>query len=137
MSDPVRTNRRSLRVCIADSRDGDEAALNQLAEYLLPMAFEMARFRMQALSPMDDYEDIAISAVKSICMRIRQGQARFLGEKELGGLLRQFVIGKIRDRKKYHLAEKRQCNLNAQADHSKAISALQNQANAGGPGLAG
>lgn len=102
----------SLHQWIIDSRDGDADALNSLAEYLLPKAFGFASRNVQSLSPMDDYEDIAISAVKSVCVRIREGQSEFLGERELGGLLRKFVIGKIRDRRKYHLAEKRDINKN-------------------------
>ncbi|MEM7456098.1 MAG: ECF-type sigma factor [Planctomycetota bacterium] len=98
---------------IVDSREGDEAALNQLAGYLLPKAFEFASRKMQNISAMDDYEDVAISAVRSICMRFRRGQSEFLGERELGALLRRFVIGKIRDRRKYHSAEKRNVNFNA------------------------
>lgn len=124
----------SLRQWIADSQEGDEGALNRLAEYLLPKAFGIASQRMQNFSPMDDYEDIAISAVKSVCLRIRQGQSEFLGEKELGGLLRQFVIGKVRDRRKYHYAEKRDINKNL-GEHagqsnpnSEAVCAIQREA---------
>ena len=105
-------NSGSLQKIIVDARGGDETALNQIAEYLLPKAFEMARFRMRALSPMDDYEDIAISAVKSICLRFRDGTCEFLGEIELGSLLQKFVIGKVRDQRKYHFAEKRDIKLN-------------------------
>lgn len=105
---------------IVDSRDGDEDALNQLAEYLIPKAFEFANHKMLALSPVDDYEDVAISAVKSICLRFRHGQREFLGEKELVSLLRQFVTGKIRDRRKYHFAEKRNVKLNVSDDSSTA-----------------
>ena len=82
-----------LQIIVA-GRAGDDAALNQVAEYLLPKAFEIARSRMQALSPMDDYEDIAISAVKSICLRFREGACDFLGEIELGRLLQKFEIGR-------------------------------------------
>ena len=101
------------------SRDGDESALNHLAEYLLPKAFDFANRKMMHLSPMDDYEDVAISAVKSVCLRFRQGSKEFLGEKELDGLLRQFVIGKIRDRRKYHLRGKRDIELNVVKNDSQ------------------
>lgn len=118
----------SLQQWIIDSRNGDESALNRLAEYLLPKAFGIASQKMQILSPMDDYEDIAISAVKSICVRFRKGQSEFLGEKELGGLLRQFVLGKIQNRRKYHFAEKRDIKLNAEEDRSDASARIQHQA---------
>lgn len=113
---------------IIDSRNGHEDALNRLAGYLLPKAFEFANRKVANLSPMDDYEDVAISAVKSICLRFRKGQLEFLGEKELGGLLRQFVTGKIRDRRKFHLQQKRNINRNAEsiADSGKHGSAAQN-----------
>ena len=104
---------------MVDARAGDETALNQIAEYLLPTAFEIARSRMQALSPMDDYEDIAISAVKSICLRFREGTCEFLGEIELGNLLHKFVIGKVRDQRKYHFAEKRDIKLNDDGEFSR------------------
>ena len=124
MPDLQRDDSPSLQRCIIESRNGDEDALNQLAEYLLPKAFDIARLKMQTLSPMDDYEDVAISAVKSICMRFRQGVCEFLGEQELGGLLHQFVIGKIRDRRKYHFAEKRNIMLNgAEQNPSTALTA--------------
>ena len=120
---------------IIGSRNGDEDALNQLAEYLLPKAFEFANRNVQNLSPVDDFEDVALSAVKSICMRFRMGQREFLGEKELGGLLRQFVKGKIRDRRKYHLRDKRNVNRNVsenQADYDQSgvygSSPIQNHA---------
>lgn len=115
-----------LHQIILNARAGDEIALNQIAEYLLPKAFEMARFRMQALSPMDDYEDVAISAVKSICLRFREGTCEFLGEIELGCLLQKFVIGKVRDRRKYHFAEKRDIKLND--DRSRSASSGQDHA---------
>ena len=74
---------------IAGARDGDESALNQLAEYLLPKAFDFANRKMINLSPVDDYEDIAISAVKSVCIRFRKGKASFL---EKGNLAVCFTI---------------------------------------------
>ena len=121
-------NSGSLQKIIVNARAGDEIALNQIAEYLLPKAFEMARLRMQALSPMDDYEDVAISAVKSICLRFRQGSCEFLGEIELGSLLHKFVIGKVRDRRKYHFAEKRDIKLNDQWEFSRSVPLVQDHA---------
>jgi RNA polymerase sigma factor (sigma-70 family) len=114
-----KTELSPLEQWIVKSRDGDESALNYLAEYLLPKAFDFANRKMMHLSPMDDYEDVAISAVKSVCLRFRQGRNEFLGEKELDGLLRQFVIGKIRDRRKYHLRGKRDVELNVFKDDSQ------------------
>lgn len=121
-------NSASLQQIIVDARSGDEMALNQIAEYLLPKAFEMARFRMQTLSPMDDYEDVAISAVKSICLRFRNGTCEFLGEIELGSLLQKFVIGKVRDRRKYHFAEKRDIKLNDDRESSRSVPSVQEYA---------
>ncbi len=120
MSHLQRGNSGSLQQLMVDARAGDETALNQIAEYLLPTAFEIARSRMQALSPMDDYEDIAISAVKSICLRFREGTCEFLGEIELGNLLHKFVIGKVRDQRKYHFAEKRDIKLNDDGEFSRS-----------------
>lgn len=80
------------------------------------------------LSPMDDYEDVAISAVKSVCLRFRQGRNEFLGEKELDGLLRQFVIGKIRDRRRYHLTGKRDIKLNVAQNDSQIHAPQQHGA---------
>ena len=117
-----------LQQIILDARAGDETSLNQIAEYLLPKAFEIARSRMQALSPMDDYEDVAISAVKSICLRFREGTCDFLGEVELGRLLRKFVIGKVRDQRKYHFAEKRDIKLNDKRELSRSVSSVQDHA---------
>lgn len=117
-----------LQQIILDARAGDETSLNQIAEYLLPKAFEIARSRMQALSPMDDYEDVAISAVKSICLRFREGTCDFLGEIELGRLLRKFVIGKVRDQRKYHFAEKRDIKLNDNRELSRSVSSVQDHA---------
>ncbi len=109
---------------IINSRDGDENALNRFAEYLLPKAMEFANWKMLNLSPVDDFEDIAISAVNSLCLRFRRGQRDFLGEKELVGLLRQFVTGKFRDRRKYHFAEKRDIKLNIDGNESTEASAI-------------
>ena len=117
-----------LQQIILAARAGDETSLNQIAEYLLPKAFEIARSRMQALSPMDDYEDVAISAVKSICLRFREGTCDFLGEIELGRLLRKFVIGKVRDQRKYHFAEKRDIKLNDNRELSRSVSTVQDHA---------
>jgi DNA-directed RNA polymerase specialized sigma24 family protein len=128
MSHLQRVSSGFLQQIIVSARAGDETALNQIAEYLLPKAFEIARSRMQALSPMDDYEDIAISAVKSICLRFREGTCEFLGEIELGSLLQKFVIGKVRDRRKYHFAEKRDIKLNDDRELSRSGPSLQNDA---------
>ena len=128
MSQFQRVNARSLQQIIVDARAGNETALNQIAEYLLPKAFEMARSRMQALSPMDDYEDVAISAVKSICLRFREGTCDFLGEIELSSLLQKFVIGKVRDQRKYHFAEKRDIKLNDDRELSRSVSSIQDHA---------
>ncbi len=128
MSHLQRVNAGSLQKIIVDARAGDETALNQIAEYLLPKAFEIARSRMQALSPMDDYEDVAISAVKSICLRFREGTCEFLGEIELGRLLQKFVIGKVRDRRKYHFAEKRDIKLNDDRERSRSVPSVQDHA---------
>jgi len=114
--EPDRSN--SLSQWVVDSRLGDPEALNQLAEYLLPFAFRFAHQKMQNLGPMEDYEDIAVSAVKSICVRFQQGQSEFLGEKQLGSLLRAFVVGKIRDRRKYYFAGKRDINKVSNEDSS-------------------
>jgi DNA-directed RNA polymerase specialized sigma24 family protein len=128
MSQVQPVNAGFLQQIIVDAREGDETALNQIAEYLLPKAFEMARSRMQALSPMDDYEDVAISAVKSICLRFREGTCDFLGEIELGSLLQKFVIGKVRDQRKYHFAEKRDIKLNDDRDYSRSVPSVQDHA---------
>lgn len=122
------SNSGFLHRIIVDARAGDETALNQIAEYLLPKAFEIARSRMKALSPMDDYEDIAISAVKSICLRFREGTCDFFGEVELGRLLQKFVIGKVRDQRKYHFAEKRDIKLNDDQELSRSVSSVQDHA---------
>lgn len=116
--------RSPLHQWVIDSREGDEVALNHLAEYLLPKAFVFARQKMQAVSPVDDFEDVALSAVKSICVRFRRGEREFLGEKELGSLLKQFVVGKIRDRRKYHFAEKRNVDQVVKAQASENESGI-------------
>ena len=128
MSDAQPGNSGFLQQIIVDARRGGETALNQIAVYLLPKAFEIARSRMQALSPMDDYEDVAISAVKSICLRFREGTCDFLGEIELGRLLQKFVIGKVRDQRKYHFAEKRDIKLNDQVEFSRSVPLVQDHA---------
>ena len=120
MTEKIGEDKSPLEQWIIGSREGDENSLNQLAEYLLPKAFEFANRKMGRLSPVDDFEDIAVSAVKSVCMRFRDGKSEFLGKDELGGLLKQFVTGKIRTRRKYHYAEKRNVNLNT--DNSAASS---------------
>ncbi|QEG22207.1 RNA polymerase sigma factor [Mariniblastus fucicola] len=113
MNDSLGNEKSPLEQWILGSQSGDEESLNRLAEYLLPKAFEIANRKMGSLSPVDDFEDVAVSAVKSVCLRFREGQSEFLGERELGGLLQQFVNGKIRTRRKYHYAEKRNVKLNA------------------------
>ena len=134
MTTPIGEDKSPLEQWIIGSKKGEEDSLNQLAEYLLPKAFEFANRKMGKLSPVDDFEDVAVSAVKSVCLRFREGQNEFLGEKELGALLKQFVTGKIRTRRKYHYAEKRNINLNVYEkdgdshDGSGAFSPLQNHA---------
>ncbi len=131
MPDQYDDSTSQLEDWIIGSRKGDNTSLNRIAEYLLPKAFEYANRNMLNLSPMDDYEDVALSAVKSVCLRLREGRAEFLGEKELGGLLRQFVVRKIRDRQKYHFREKRNVNQTVgenSLDPNKNGSALQEHA---------
>ena len=118
----------SLEQWIIESRNGDEDALNHLAGYLLPKALGFANQKMRNVSPVDDYEDVAVSAVRSICLRFRDGHQDFLGEKELVSLIRKFVIGKIRTRQKYHFAEKRDVQRNSKEGNSGENSSSPDQA---------
>ncbi len=125
------SDKTPLELWIIGSRDGKQESLNRLAEYQLPKAFEFANRNMRSLSAMDDFGDVAVNAVKSVCLRFRNGEREFLGEKELGGLLRQFVVGKIRDHRKYHLRDKRNVNKVHAEDtggNASATGSLQNHA---------
>ena len=77
---------------IQGARDGNDGEFNMLADYLLKKAFDFAQWKMPKLSPVDDYEDVALSAVKSICVRFQRGEHKFKGEKELSGLLKKLSL---------------------------------------------
>ena len=70
-------------------------------------AIEGTKQKLNGALPAEDMEDIALSAVMSFCMRIREGSVRYQGDKQLFSLLRRVIDGKIRKLWQYHFAQKR------------------------------
>lgn len=105
MSDP------SLASLFERARDGDKEAEDQIAQLFLPRALELSKKKLPiAPSPMLDQEDLAISAIQSLCRSIRNGNIEFRGDRSLGGLLKDIVVKKSAQYWRSEFAQKRNRN---------------------------
>ena len=99
----------SLQKLFEKAQSGDSSAENEIAVYLLRRAGVLLEKQMNfKASPMVDHDDIAVSAVHSMCGRIRDGKIEFRGEAEIGALLKNFVFGKASKYWRQDKTEKRQ-----------------------------
>lgn len=93
------------------AKTGDRDAEDQIAQIFLPRALELSRKKLPvAPSPMVDQEDLAISAINSLCRSIRNGNIEFRGDRMLGGLLRDIVVKKSAQYWRSELTQKRNRN---------------------------
>jgi DNA-directed RNA polymerase specialized sigma24 family protein len=105
---------------------GDKDAEDQIAQIFLPRALELSRKKLPvAPSPMVDQEDLAISAINSLCRCIRNGNIEFRGDRILGGLLKDIVVKKSAHYWRTELTQKRNRNaVLGEADISASNSGL-------------
>jgi hypothetical protein len=101
------TERVTLSALMRRATDGDLEAENALAGMFLNQALAVMPQRTSGNLPTEDQEDLAISAVKSFCIGIRNGQFQYRGDKQLYALLYSIIDGKIRKLWQYHFAAKR------------------------------
>ena len=92
---------------ISATLDGSTEAENQLAQFFLSKAVVATKRKLAGKLPTEDQEDVALSAVKSFCLGIRDGGIEYQGDKQLFALLHSIVDRKIRKLWQYHLAQKR------------------------------
>jgi len=105
---PQNETRNDLTSLFKNAQNGDRGAENRIADFFLPRALEIARKKFPVTpSPMIDHEDLAFSALRSLCMGIRRGSVEFRGDKELGGLLKDIVYKKSAKYWRSELTEKR------------------------------
>lgn len=104
---PRMTERVTLSALMRRATDGDLEAENALAGMFLNQALAVMPQRTSGNLPTEDQEDLAISAVKSFCIGIRNGQFQYRGDKQLYALLYSIIDGKIRKLWQYHFAAKR------------------------------
>lgn len=89
-------------------RNGDSEASDKLANSFFGQALFLAQKRLpKSPSPMVDHEDLAISALRSFCLRIRDGRIEYRGDKELVGVLKTIIRAKTNRLFEHHFAEKR------------------------------
>ncbi len=98
---------RSLSQLVKLAATGSASAENCLAGFFFSKAIAATRKKLTGKLPVEDQEDVAISAVKSFCLGIRDGEIEYQGDKQLFALLHKIVDGKIRKLWQYHLAGKR------------------------------
>jgi DNA-directed RNA polymerase specialized sigma24 family protein len=97
----------SVSQCIESVQNGDSEAFERLANIFLPAAIQNARNATTGAPNQFESEEIANSALKSLCIGIRNGKISFQGDKQLFALLKQIVVRKVKRLWKYYLADKR------------------------------
>ena len=100
-------NTYSISALISATLKGSSEAENQLAQFFLSKAVVATKRKLAGKLSTEDQEDVALSAVKSFCLGIRDGGIEYQGDKQLFALLHKIVDGKIRKLWQYHLAQKR------------------------------
>ena len=100
-------NSTSISALISATLNGSTEAENQLAQFFLSKAVVATKRKLAGKLPTEDQEDVALSAVKSFCLGIREGGIKYQGDKQLFALLHKIVDRKIRKLWQYHLAQKR------------------------------
>ena len=100
-------NTYSISALISQTLNGSSEAENQLAQFFLSKAVVATKRKLDGKLPTEDQEDVALSAVKSSCLGIRDGGIEYQGDKQLFALLHKIVDRKIRKLWQYHLAQKR------------------------------
>ena len=100
-------NTYSISALISATLNGSSEAENQLAQFFLSKAVVATKRKLSGKLSTEDQEDVALSAVKSFCLGIRDGGIEYQGDKQLFALLHKIVDGKIRKLWQYHLAQKR------------------------------
>ena len=108
MGPPAMNAKRSFSRLVEKVRQGDLAAADDLADSFFNQAIFLAKDQLpNSPTPAADFEDLAISALKSFCIRIRDGKIEYLGDRELVGALRKIVKAKTNRLFEHHFAEKR------------------------------
>jgi RNA polymerase sigma factor (sigma-70 family) len=101
-----------LRDLFNSAQQGNEAAQEQIAAYFFPQAVSMARRKLPvAPSPMADHEDLANSAMRSLCMAIRHGRVEYQGDRQLGAALKKIIYRKASKYWRGENSQKRNRNL--------------------------
>ena len=99
-------NESNLAVLFERAQAGDETAQNDIANYFFPQAAEQAK-HVVCRGPVADEDDIALTAIKSLCFAINDGRVEYRGERELGALLKSIVGRKARKYWRLENAKKR------------------------------
>lgn len=117
----------SLSSLFERAKNGDKRAENQIAGVFLPRALELAKRKLPvAPSPMVDHEDLAVSAIRSLCRCISDGTIEFRGDRMIGGLLRDIVVKKSAQYWRAESTQKRnRKNIANESDLATEDSGLQ------------
>ena len=76
---------------------GDKNAESELADYFFDHAIRLAKLNLPtAPDAIADHEDLAVSAMKSLCGGIRRGHFEFRGDAQLHSLLKLIVSRKTK-----------------------------------------
>ena len=122
------SQKTELQILTERAADGDLDAEWKLVEFFLPHALGLARHRIRGLSPaVSEAEDLANSAVKSLCLRIRDGRVIFEHDEQLKGLLRTMVRNKANKLWRYSTAEKRNLQGNVNLDDGQMSDQILSQ----------
>lgn len=123
------TERIKLSSLVREATNGDVESENALARMFLSQALAVMPLRSSGNLPAEDQEDIAISAVKSFCIGIRNGQYKYQGDKQLYALLYKIIDGKVRKLWQYHFAAKRNIAIAESLEQGSGRNELRSKSN--------
>ena len=109
-------DQKSLTQIVSLASSGSTEAEEQLAAFFLDRVNAAARKRLAGKACEEDKEDVAMSALRSFCIGIRDGKYEYQGNQQLHGLLNQIVDIKIKRMWKYRFMQKRDVRLKGELD---------------------
>lgn len=104
-------NDTSLSQIVELAASGSKEAAEKLADFFLDKVNSASKRKLAGKASAEDQEDIAMSALRSFCIGIRERKYKFKGNKELVGLLHRIVDIKIQRMWQKRFTQKRDIRL--------------------------
>jgi len=106
----------SLTQIVSLASSGSDEAAERLAVFFLEKVNAASGKQLAGKASEEDKEDIAMSALRSFCIGIRDGKYEYQGHKQLYSLLNRIVDIKIRRMWQARFTQKRDVRLKAELD---------------------